>query len=237
MLNMKNNFYVYIYWRLDTNEPFYIGKGHGNRWKDTSDRNDHFNNILNKISVAVEIFEDNLTEEQALDIECWLINELVFKYGFSIDIPNNRGYSNYCNLVNQTWGGEGSSGCNHWERKTEEEIVKWKDKIRDGKIGKNNPMFGKSPRDFMTEEDWNKKIEKVTGKNNYRAKCVICLTTNEIFYSMADACKKYNLNSSHLSGCCKGTRNYHGKLEDGRKLIWRYLTWKHNKKYRVKTNK
>ena len=95
---MKNNFYVYIYWRLDTNEPFYIGKGHGDRWKDTCDRNDHFNNILKKIPVMVEIFKDNLTEEQSLDIECWLINELVFKYGFSIDIPNNRDYSNYCNL-------------------------------------------------------------------------------------------------------------------------------------------
>ena len=28
-----NKYYVYIYWRLDINEPFYIGKGKNNRWK------------------------------------------------------------------------------------------------------------------------------------------------------------------------------------------------------------
>ena len=28
-----NNYYVYIYWRLDTNEPFYVGKGKGDRWR------------------------------------------------------------------------------------------------------------------------------------------------------------------------------------------------------------
>ena len=98
-----NEYYVYIYWRLDVNEPFYIGKGKSDRWKEIWDRNNHFKNILNKINVAVEIFMDNLTEEQSLGIECWLINEFVFEYGFSIDIPNNRGYNNYCNLVNQTW--------------------------------------------------------------------------------------------------------------------------------------
>lgn len=25
----NNKYYVYIYYRLDTNEPFYVGKGHG----------------------------------------------------------------------------------------------------------------------------------------------------------------------------------------------------------------
>lgn len=28
------DYYIYIYYRLDTNEPFYIGKGRKNRWKD-----------------------------------------------------------------------------------------------------------------------------------------------------------------------------------------------------------
>ena len=231
-----NIYYVYIYWRLDINEPFYIGKGHGDRWKDLWDRNNHFNNILNKVPIMVEIFKDNLTEEQSLGIECWLINELVFEYGFSIDIQNNRGYGNYCNLVNQTWGGEGSSGCNHWEKKTEEEILEWKNKIRESKIGKNNPMYGKSPKDFMTSENWNKKIEKVTGKNSYRAKCVICLTTNEIFYSISDACRKYNLSTTHLCQCCKGERKSCGKLKNKTKLVWKYLIWKHNKRYRIKVN-
>ena len=219
-----NEYYVYIYWRLDVNEPFYIGKGKSDRWKEIWDRNNHFKNILNKINVAVEIFMDNLTEEQSLGIECWLINEFVFEYGFSIDIPNNRGYNNYCNLVNQTWGGEGSSGCNHWERKSEDDVLKWKNKIRDSKIGKNNPMWNKSPKDFMTEAEWKEKLEKVTGKNNYRATSVICITTGKVFGTITEASKYYNIKgTAHLCQCCKGERKSCGKLSDGTKLRWMYL--------------
>ena len=32
-INNKNIFYVYEWIRLDTNEPFYIGKGCNDRWR------------------------------------------------------------------------------------------------------------------------------------------------------------------------------------------------------------
>lgn len=107
-----NDYYVYIYYRLDTNEPFYVGKGKGRRWRriDGKQRGKHFKNIANKYFVVCEIFKDNLTEEEAHGIECFLIDELVFEYGFSIDIPNNRSVEKGCHLVNTTWGGEGCSG-------------------------------------------------------------------------------------------------------------------------------
>ena len=31
---MSNKYYVYEWIRLDTNEPFYVGKGCDDRWKD-----------------------------------------------------------------------------------------------------------------------------------------------------------------------------------------------------------
>lgn len=130
MLKM-NNYYVYIYWRLDTNEPFYIGKGHDNRWKDTRrEYNKHFMNIINKHLIAVTIEMNNLTEEQAFYWEEKIIETLVFEYGFSIDIPNNRSNNHYRHLVNMTWGGEGASGHNPWENKTESEKDEIKKKIR-----------------------------------------------------------------------------------------------------------
>ena len=36
---MENNYYVYEWIRLDTNEPFYVGKGKGIRWKSFDRRN------------------------------------------------------------------------------------------------------------------------------------------------------------------------------------------------------
>ena len=114
-----DNYYIYIYWRLDTNEPFYIGMGHGDRWKTLNRKNNfHFKNIINKYPIVVEIIKDNLTQEQVLDIECWLINELVFEYGFSIYIPNNGSSDTSCNLANQTWGGEGTSEKNNYKARS-----------------------------------------------------------------------------------------------------------------------
>ena len=224
-MKRKKEYYVYIYWRLDINEPFYIGKGTGYRWKRLNRDNNHFNNIVKKYPIAVEIVKDNLTEEQALGIECFLINQLVFEEGYSIDIQNNRSKNRKTqHLVNCTWGGEGTSGLNAFENKTDEEMLEikekkketwnkktneekekinkkkgrkgrnsyWNDgtksneeldeirkkigekgkqkkcseetrkKISQASSGENNPMFGKNPRDFMTEEQLRIHDEKMS---------------------------------------------------------------------------
>lgn len=163
---MNNDFYVYIYWRLDTNEPFYIGMGHGDRWRWIWQRGAHFTNIINKHSVVVEIIKDNLTQEQALDIECWLINELVFEYGFSIDIPNNRSSEKGYHLVNCTWGGEGSSGINPFENKTEEEMEEIKRKISEGNKGRiftdeHKRKLSESNKGKIVSEETKKKLKEV----------------------------------------------------------------------------
>lgn len=91
-----NKFYVYEWIRLDTNEPFYVGKGQDDRcYKLKRGNNNHFNNIVRKIPTAVCILHNKLTEKDAFEYECWYINE--YKY--------NIGY----NLVNITDGGEGAS--------------------------------------------------------------------------------------------------------------------------------
>lgn len=183
-----NDYYVYIYWRLDTNEPFYVGKGKGDRWKriEKTRRKEHFRNIVNKYDVVCEIIKDNLTEDQAHEIECWLINELVFEYGYSIDIENNRSREKGCHLVNCTWGGEGVSGYKHteeekkmigescklmWENENLRKDAsvrskeRWKNKEYKNKMseklrGENNPMYGKS----HSEESKRKISETMKGK-------------------------------------------------------------------------
>lgn len=91
----KNEYYVYEWIRLDTNEPFYVGKGKGKRAFDFNNRNKYFQCVIKNRDVAVVILEDNLTEDLAFEYEIFYIEEYF-----------NMGYS----LTNITQGGEGVSG-------------------------------------------------------------------------------------------------------------------------------
>jgi hypothetical protein len=52
---------------------------------------------------------------------------------------------------------------------------------------------------------------------------VKCITTNKIFNSIKEATLFYNIKVNKITECCKGIRNYCGKLEDGTKLEWKYF--------------
>lgn len=97
-MKKKNNICVYRHRRLDTNKIFYIGIGLKNRPYDINNRNQHWNNIVNKTKYEVDILYENLTWEDACELECLLIKE----YGRK-DL--RQGF-----LCNQTDGGEGSYG-------------------------------------------------------------------------------------------------------------------------------
>lgn len=106
---MKRDYYVYGWIRLDRNEFIYIGKGKGNRAFVPKTSNNHFMNIYNSVDTAVIFLEENLTEEEALELERKYIEYLVFDIGYGIDI---KGFteSEVGLLTNCTWGGEGTSG-------------------------------------------------------------------------------------------------------------------------------
>ena len=162
---MEREYYVYGYIRLDTNTYFYIGKGKRynscqTRYLDLSHRNNHFMNIINKIDCVVEILYKNLTEEEAIKLECETIEDLVFNEGYSIEVKGFKKEEKH--LVNQTWGGEGSSG--RIVKQTTKEKISNANK---GKfVGKNNPNYGKHLSDEAKEKI--SKANKINskGENN-----------------------------------------------------------------------
>ena len=85
-----NEFYVYIWFREDYNTPFYIGKGktdkNHNRAK-TIKNNKHFKRIYNKVPTHVTIVEDNLSEDEAFELEKKIIKFLVNDCGYSQSCP------------------------------------------------------------------------------------------------------------------------------------------------------
>lgn len=206
---MKHNFYVYAYYRLDTNEIFYIEKGHGGRCYNINNRGKYFKNICNKVDVAVVILIDNLTEDEAFMYECEAINTLVFEYGYSIEIEGNRSKEKGCHLVNQTWGGEGVSTIWSEERKQR----------------KHEQMTGKTHSTKAIEKMSIKaKERKAKGGYDYlinnnkdresRPVAMINIETGEveeIFMSMGDAVEHFGLprtHTGHLSNYLRYTGEY-----------------------------
>ena len=87
---MKANFYVYEHWRMDRDECFYVGKGHGTRAYRMQGRNGHHKAIVAKMhrigsSVEVRIVADGLTEQEAFNLE---INKIAFWIENGVDLAN-----------------------------------------------------------------------------------------------------------------------------------------------------
>ena len=88
-----------------------------------------------------------------------------------------------------------------------------------------------------------KELEELKEIRNELTKSVICLTTKKIFDNPTEGARYYGYKSGCSIGyCCKGYKIKNGKkikvkssgrLEDGTKLVWRYLNFFHNKKYRI----
>ena len=222
---MEDKYYVYEWIRLDTNEPFYVGKGHGSRcYKLSRCNNKHFNNIVKSIPVAVNILHDNLNEQMAFDLEVWYIREYRDIIGYD--------------LVNITDGGEGCVilGNKHTEE-AKQKIGKgvsnsWSNKSNEDKENHKNKISKSLQGRILTDEHKNNLKIAMKGKNNGRSKSVICLTTNKIFFTAKEASDFYNCNQSHILECCKGKRKTCGKYK-GKKLLWKYIAWKYDKKFRI----
>ena len=167
---MENIYYVYEWIRLDTNEPFYAGKGKDDRWKDlTRGRNYHFNNIVKSIPIAVNILHDYLDEETAFGLEIYYIWQYRDIIGYDM-----------CNIAD---GGEGHGlpgGLNgmydkHHTEEAREKMSQMatgrslseehKKKISEAVSGENHPWYGK----YHTEESKRKISENhadMSGENN-----------------------------------------------------------------------
>lgn len=93
---VKRGYYVYLHKATENGEVFYVGKGSRGRAWETNTRNNAWKERVAKLgdNWEVEIFEDDLTEIEAFQIE----EELVKQYGF-FDEDNDQ-------LTNHIPGGE-----------------------------------------------------------------------------------------------------------------------------------
>lgn len=139
-------------------EPFYVGKGHGNRaWNHTSiikrggkSANPHKDRIIAKLlkqglSPVIEILKEGLTEDEAFELEKLLIGTI------------GRVNLKLGPLSNMSEGGEGNSGYS-W---TQTQRDAWAKKV----TGIGNPYFGKVHSDEVRAKMVSNHPDN-SGKNN-----------------------------------------------------------------------
>jgi len=67
--NADRQYYVYAWFNNDWQTYFYVGKGKGNRYKETKGRSIPFTKIIENWDCEPVMLEENLTEEEALELE------------------------------------------------------------------------------------------------------------------------------------------------------------------------
>jgi hypothetical protein len=75
-------YYTYIHTRNDTNEPFYVGEGQGNRYKLKRVRNKEWGSITSTVGYTSQILARWNNKEEAVEHEKFLIqvlNEMGYK--------------------------------------------------------------------------------------------------------------------------------------------------------------
>ena len=230
---MSNNYVVYVHINKTNGKRYYgiTGMKPEYRWNHGKGyvNNKYFSRAINKYGwdgFEHIIVARNLSKDEAT----WLEIELIAAYDTTnIDNGYNISSGGDCSAIgfhhteeakkkmSETRKGEnnGMYGRTHTE-----EV---KRKLSESRKGKNNPMYGRTPSK-----------EIIDNLIKCRARQVVCVTTGEIFYTIADASRKYKMkDSSYISACCRGRQKSAGKLPDGTKLVWRYVNYKHNKTYRV----
>jgi hypothetical protein len=141
-----NSFYVYRHIRLDTNTPFYVGKGRSYRASFKNKRSQYWQNIANKYGYKIEYIVENLSENEAF------AKEIEF-----ISLYKSLGYCE----ANFTDGGEGPSGFKH-SKETKKKMSKAQ------KIAQNKPelkaKLSSIKKKLFNKPEWTDKQSKVSKK-------------------------------------------------------------------------
>lgn len=140
MDQILNNYFIYWHKKADDNYIFYIGQGvKKGREKSLANRNNHWQNTVKKHGFVSEIISNNLTKQQADNLEKFLIKELGRQ-----DLGKGP-------LVNMTDGADGVFNISN-------EVRRRMSLLKIGKYdGEKNPMFGKT---FKHTDEAKEKIRK-----------------------------------------------------------------------------
>lgn len=184
-------FYIYRHIRLDSNTPFYVGKGKDRRAYSKQGRNSYWKNIVKSVGYRVEIIARNLTEDQSF-VEEMKIIKLYKSLGFC--------ESNFA--IGSINGGPTGVKRSAETRK----------KMAESKMGEGNPMKRVEVKEKLRKTILSgpkeervlraKKASAVAAK--LKSERIVNIKTGEIFNSIKEAAKTTKYSSSQLGRILKG---------------------------------
>lgn len=183
---MDKRYCVYKHIRLDTNEVFYIGIGVKRRPYTKSGRSAFWKKVVTKTDYQVEVIIENISWEDACNLE----KSLISSYG--------RKNLNKGTLVNLTDGGEGSVGY----------IMSEENKLKVGLFHKDRKRTEETRakmRQPRTKEHISNLAQAKTGKKK-KGLLILDTATGIFYYSMVEATEAYSINTYTLHHYLTGYR-------------------------------
>lgn len=195
------------------------------KWELRNNRhsNSHLQNSWNKYGeknftfYILEQCNENLLDEK----ERYYIDTLrttVDDYGYNLDSGGNS-HKHHCEETKQKISFSNTGKTNSEETRRKISLN------RKGKMcGSNHFRYGKKL------PEWHAELLRMYAKSRsgdscYQAKKVICLNTGEIFTTILAAAEKYKdcgVNAANIMKCCKGQRNFCGRINGNTPILWSY---------------
>lgn len=178
-------YYVYEHYRADNGLCFYVGKGHGGRWKiSKKSRSKLYTRVLNEFGCGEKkIIKDGLTEEEALALEKERIDFYV-RQGYQLANNCTKIDFNKPFLVNHTIGGEDGMfragklnpqyGISPVNRMDYDTYVEWRKIVSEkarNQVGEKNPNFGNNTLKKKLEANPELKMQYYSRKGKQNGRC------------------------------------------------------------------
>lgn len=178
---MSKVFYVYEWYNTETGEVFYVGKGTGDRYKNTRKRNKTFLDYIENNKVDVRIVWRGESEEEAFNKE--------------IEITNKYKEMNQCQC---SLAKPGHGGCH----------FVWTDEMKEN-WSKHNVMKNENQRERMRNNNpmKNPEIAKKNGKTHKRA----IMIGDKNFEGITDAAKYFQKQPTTISHWLKRGKTPNGE--------------------------
>ena len=195
---------LYAHRKQTDGSIFYVGIGTEKRPYTSKSRNDYWHNTVNKYGYYVDVLSKELSIEDALELEEFVICELGRK-----DLGNG-------NLVNLNNGGKGNLQVSDLTKKKMSESAMGRTAWNKGlpmseeqkaKLSKIREGVTSPRKGVKLTEETREKIRKANlGGKSSSAKAVYNTKTNEIFATIKESAESINMKCSTLSSMLNGSR-------------------------------